>query len=106
MICKNCGKIFEIHSSRHIYCSDYCRVAAYQKQHSLINNLTCKSCGKTFNGRVDAFYCSARCKQVAYRERKNSENDMQYIFTIGSNGKKDMNLMRFLRKLALKLSLM
>jgi hypothetical protein len=91
MICKNCGKEFEKYNERHIYCSDYCRVSAYQKKHTTTNDLTCKSCGKSFNGRVNTMYCSGKCKQAAYRARQN-------IFTIGTNGKKLPEFIEILKK--------
>jgi endogenous inhibitor of DNA gyrase (YacG/DUF329 family) len=83
-LCKNCGKEFVVHSSRHIYCSDYCRVAAHQIQKSVIKQLAriniCKICGKEFNPhRSDASFCSSKCKQLAYRQRKNA---IQKPFTL------------------------
>lgn len=31
---------------------------------------TCAHCGRKFTGALRARYCSAACKQAAYRERK------------------------------------
>jgi len=33
-------------------------------------NRVCSHCGKTFEGALRARYCSAACKQAAYRDRK------------------------------------
>gem|GEM_PF-5689466 len=86
--CKNCGKEFVVHSSRHIYCSDYCRVASHQKQKSEINRLAriniCKTCGKEFNPhRSDASFCSLKCKQLAYRQRKSAKIQKPFILKVG-----------------------
>jgi len=100
-LCKNCGKEFIVHSSRHVYCSDYCRVAAHQKQKSAINQLartsTCKTCGKTFNShRWDASFCSPKCKQLAYRQRKITiiqEIQKPFILKVGKLHRKVLNLL-------------
>jgi len=34
---------------------------------------TCSHCGRKFTGALRARYCSAACKQAAYRERKSRE---------------------------------
>ena len=40
----------------------------------LMKNKICPICKGTFTAnREDALYCSAKCRQVAYRERKNKE---------------------------------
>jgi len=87
-LCKNCGKEFVVHSSRHIYCSDYCRVASHQKQKSIINQLArtniCKTCGKAFSPhRSDASFCSPKCKQLAYRQRKSAKTQKPFILKVG-----------------------
>ncbi len=40
---------------------------------------TCVDCGDTFNGRADAAYCSAACRQHSYRERSRKAANARYV---------------------------
>jgi hypothetical protein len=75
--CEKCGRPVICDARRrlpkHVVCSDACRLAVYRaigiaRRRSLIEQRPCKACRKPFTPkRCDARYCSAACKQKAYR---------------------------------------
>lgn len=76
--CDNCGKEYELKknaSKSQRFCSTYCRVAFHQKKKSQyteeLREFTCEICGKQYSPhRSTSKYCSAACKQAAYRKNK------------------------------------
>lgn len=51
------------------YCSASCRRQAANNRRRRSHYLQCKRCGATFTGRVDARYCSTRCRVAAHRAK-------------------------------------
>lgn len=81
--CPTCGTVFYTTNDRKIY-DDYYQCAPYVHQtrakfRRRANRVTdCELCGKTFiPDRAGAKYCSAACKQKAYRERKRGSGGIQ-----------------------------
>ena len=82
-VCPYCGNAFYTCNNRQIYCPDTfigtsCAVKANQARQKAYRaeerkstlQKTCAVCGRTFTAKkVDALYCSAACKQKAYRRR-------------------------------------
>ena len=76
--CKGCGRLVIDYLSywESTYCSESCRMDYYRakgkkKRAEIRRTRTCASCGQSFNPkRTDMRYCSAACKQSAYRQRK------------------------------------
>jgi hypothetical protein len=70
-------------SVRYIACSRECRQTlhneAYRRRHRrLAIKVSCKACGEAFTPkRADAAYCSAACKQRAYRGRQDIAREEQ-----------------------------
>jgi hypothetical protein len=77
--CETCGRTVHdpltIRYSRHTFCCDDCRkraevAIARQKRNAAKSTTTCDTCGKIFGpAREDARFCSAACRQKAYRQR-------------------------------------
>lgn len=82
-VCPYCGEVFYTWNQRQIYCPDMgygtscvlkANIARQKelravKRKSILQK-TCVVCGGTFTAKkVDALYCSAACKQKAYRRR-------------------------------------
>ena len=78
-VCPYCGKVFYTRNKRQIYCPDTgcgssCALKANKERRKELHaeecQKTCIVCGHTFTAKkVDALYCSAACKQKAYRRR-------------------------------------
>jgi hypothetical protein len=69
--CHYCGRTVHAHTERAAYyCADPCRQASHnERRHVERAAITCP-CGRTFTPRrSDAVYCSAACRQRAYRQR-------------------------------------
>ena len=71
--CPVCGEFFEDRLSR--YCSDQCRVRVWQadrRKHQKPDLHRCDYCVGSLGeaARPQARYCSAACRQAAYRERR------------------------------------
>jgi endogenous inhibitor of DNA gyrase (YacG/DUF329 family) len=75
--CKGCGRPVTDYITYYnsTYCSESCRRDFYRaeskkQQLQARLTLTCAACGKSFGAkRIDSRYCSAACKQAAYRRR-------------------------------------
>ena len=69
--CLGCGGSMVFHSYPYrSVCSDRCAQRARRKQKASTRRCTCAACGLSFKPpRSDARFCSAACKQSAYRER-------------------------------------
>ena len=89
LICQVCGEEFN-HSNNHnrLYCSKRCKRKAQQKletkQKAEARIKSCEWCRVTFTPeRSDAKFCSLKCKQIAYRERKSTQATKPYILKVG-----------------------
>jgi hypothetical protein len=78
--CSHCSRPTFIHqqphkSTRYYVCSQECRRAAnYARHRRKQQPKVCDTCDKQFTPiRKDSRYCSARCKQKAFRQRSASE---------------------------------
>jgi hypothetical protein len=73
--CCHCGRPVTLDAARklpmHVVCGAECRLAAHAAQaRRKPSTLVCRSCGERFVAkRAHAYYCSAACKQRAYRRR-------------------------------------
>ena len=77
--CETCGRIvhdsFTTRYRRHTFCCHDCRkraeeAIARQKRDAAKRTTTCDTSGEIFGpARTDARFCSAACKQKAYRQR-------------------------------------
>jgi hypothetical protein len=75
--CKGCGRtVIDCFSYwESTYCSEHCRLDYYREQAREKRELArgkriCANCGQSFMPkRTDSRYCSAACKQKAYRQR-------------------------------------
>lgn len=90
--CRNCYEPFEPKRSDHFFCSGRC-VAAFYRTHpnpemiheDLSHSIPhfCEQCGQIYHineyaertGQRKPKYCSAKCKQAAYRERNRSTQE-------------------------------
>lgn len=90
--CEDCGREFTSSKPQTRYCSDKCRQHAYRVRHGRASNnreaatrgavtkayqlheMTCDVCGVAMardgNSAARVRYCSAKCKQRAYRARR------------------------------------
>lgn len=69
--CEACGLLVLIRPDKRrkvTACSDRCRLSRY-KTRSVPTSVTCDVCGNAFEARAGAHYCSAACRQKAYRDR-------------------------------------
>lgn len=86
--CANCGNELKARNSRTRFCSTACRSRNWRlEQHqralsdpsSSMQKVECPACGVTWTSgndrRQDARYCSARCRQAAYRQRTALHDD-------------------------------
>lgn len=96
-VCSQCGKLHERYSQ---YCSNACKQKAYRKRHNpksgswenrkaraqnavrtkqwVIKTIVCEHCGEERSFTVaqctNRIYCSDKCKQAAYRQRKQAND--------------------------------
>jgi hypothetical protein len=73
-LCPTCKRVVLVNRSvggKRRYCSDECRLQTTEPEtRSQKHQATCKKCGNTFaTSRVDAKYCSAKCR-VAWNRAK------------------------------------
>ena len=87
--CAHCGRQVRIskrYKLRLIVCSPACRVAIYAAQTKLRRAHSpqpCMVCEKSFTPkRTDSRYCSAACKQKAYRRRANVSRPAENFSTL------------------------
>ena len=76
--CKVCGRFMK-EWDHHAYCRQRCINDGYRarrrRRHEQELNKQCVVCGEKFTAkRKDAQYCSAACKQAAYRKRNDTDN--------------------------------
>jgi len=76
--CAVCGRFMK-EWDHHAYCSQRCINDAYmarrRRRHEQELKKQCVVCGVIFTAkRKDAQYCSAACKQAAYRRRNDTDN--------------------------------
>ena len=79
MQCDNCGKEFKSSNERRKYCCENCTNQAgiknRKERKALGRKCKCQVCSETFiPPRNDAKFCSGKCKQSAYRKRKQKES--------------------------------
>lgn len=87
-ICYFCGKIFESFQKSAKYCSDECRRNGtnkrlrdeYQAQRIPVI-VACRYCGKEFDSRRGARYCSTPCRQLAEKNVENIHNRRRVLKT-------------------------
>ena len=79
--CPTCGKHFETHYSKKIYCSSACQMSKKLNPPKEFLLFKCQGCGKFFRpSRVSQKYCSPECRrevgvsrQRAYAAQKRAE---------------------------------
>lgn len=74
VICKDCGKEFEVKSSRGKYCSRACYLRSAKKE-NLQRKKHCKVCGKEIDPSHRRYICSARCREIL---KQNTEPKMLF----------------------------
>lgn len=98
--CDFCGNPFEPHDARQKYCSAACKQATYRRnvdslvgsawrqkaqieaavetKRNTLKEVTCPVCNRVFTAeiiRTQLTYCSAACKQKAYRKKRDARNN-------------------------------
>jgi hypothetical protein len=96
----NCGTEFETPDYKKKYCCETCMTKAgiksKKEKKSQDRKRECRLCGETFiPARSDSEFCSVKCRQTAYRERKSSTKSTEvkkaFILKIGKLHRKILN---------------
>lgn len=80
-ICKNCGKVFDVPTSKESYLCEEC--ARKSKSDSVLRERTCKICGASFMGYPRSFFCP-KCSADRKKQQKKIYNQRKPSRPLGS----------------------